>query len=127
MDFGILDLALVGDYSQIDLFGSTINICSKINSSFLSIANQIIIGDNFYRILKSFSNITNNYNFINNGECNINETFGYSTYNIKKVNNSSSIDNGSTINSLKNKILGSSIDDFIETKSKKDLFFHKKQ
>ncbi len=124
MDFGILDLALVGDYSQIDLFGSTINICSKINSSFLSIANQIIIGDNFYRILKSFSNITNNYNFINNGECNLNETFGYPTYNIKKVNNSSSIDNGSTINSLKNKILGSSNDDFIETKSKKGLFFH---
>ena len=124
MDFGILDLALVGDYSQVDLFGSTINICSKINSSFLSIANQIIIGDNFYRILKSFSNITTNYNFINNGECNLNETFGYPTYNIKKVNNSSSIDNGSTINSLKNKILGSSNDDFIETKNKKGLFFH---
>ena len=61
MDFGILNLALVGDYSQVDLFGSTINLCSKINSS-LSIANQIIIGDNFYRILKSFSNISNNYN-----------------------------------------------------------------
>src|SRR5918993_1135835 len=57
IDFGILDLALVGDYGQIDLFGSTINLCSKINST-LSIANQIIIGDNFYRILKSFSNIT---------------------------------------------------------------------
>ncbi|MGB9169030.1 MAG: adenylate/guanylate cyclase domain-containing protein, partial [Nitrososphaeraceae archaeon] len=25
MDFGVLDLALVGDYSQIDLFGSTVN------------------------------------------------------------------------------------------------------
>ena len=74
MDFGILNLALVGDYSQVDLFGSTINLCSKINSS-LSIANQIIIGDNFYRILKSFSNIANNYNFINNGECKINEKF----------------------------------------------------
>ena len=33
MDYGILDLALVGDYSQTDLFGSTINLCSKINSS----------------------------------------------------------------------------------------------
>ena len=63
-----LDLALVGDYSQIDLFGTTINLCSKINSSSLSVPNEIIIGDNFYRILKSFPTIINNYNFINNGE-----------------------------------------------------------
>ena len=35
MDYGVLDLALVGDYSQIDLFGSTVNLCSKINSSSL--------------------------------------------------------------------------------------------
>ena len=46
----------MGEYSQIDLFGTTINLCSKINSS-LSIPNEIIIGDNFYRILKSFSSI----------------------------------------------------------------------
>ena len=35
MDYGVLDLALVGDYSQIDLFGSTLNICSKINFFFV--------------------------------------------------------------------------------------------
>ncbi|HET9774743.1 MAG TPA: response regulator, partial [Nitrososphaeraceae archaeon] len=110
MDFGVLDLALVGDYSQIDLFGSTVNRCSKINSS-LSIANQIIIGDNFYRILKSFPSIANNYNFINNGECMITETIGYTTYIIKKVN--LSLDNSST----------TSTDNFTETKSEKDLFF----
>src|SRR5829696_9082787 len=85
LDYGVLDLALVGEYNLIDLFGSTINICSKINSS-ISITNQIIVGENFYRILKSFSNIANTYNFINNGECKITETFGYSTYSIKKVN-----------------------------------------
>ncbi|HJS65507.1 MAG TPA: response regulator [Nitrososphaeraceae archaeon] len=111
MDFGVLDLALVGDYSQIDLFGATVNRCAKINSS-LSIANQIIIGDNFYRILKSFSNIAKNYNFINNGECKITETIGYSTYSIKKINELY-LDNSST----------TSTDDFIETKSEKDLFF----
>src|ERR671919_2451715 len=66
IDYGALDLALVGDYNQIDLFGSTINICSKINSS-LSVPNEIVIGDNFYRVLKSFSNISNDFNFINNG------------------------------------------------------------
>jgi CheY-like chemotaxis protein/class 3 adenylate cyclase len=125
IDFGILDLALVGDYSQVDLFGSTINICSKINSSSLSVTNQIIIGDNFYRILQSFSNISNNYNFINNGECKINETFGYSTYSIKKVNKLS-IDDSSTINSPRKKLLGSSHEDFIETQNKKESSFHKK-
>jgi len=121
MDFGALDLALVGDYSQIDLFGSTVNRCSKINSS-LSIANQIIIGDNFYRILKSFSNIANNYNFINNGECKITETIGYPTYSIKKVDNLS-LDDSRTTYFLRKKMSRSSTDDFIETKSEKDLFF----
>ncbi len=111
MDFGVLDLALVGEYSQIDLFGATVNRCSKINSS-LSIVNQIIIGDNFYRILKSFCNIANNYNFINNGECMITETIGYPTYSIKKINELY-LDNSST----------TSTDDFTETKREKDLFF----
>ena len=127
MDYGVIDLALVGDYSQIDLFGSTINLCSKINSSpSLSIPNQIVIGDNLYRILKSFSNIANNYDFINNGECKITETIGYSTFSIKKVNKSSLLDDSSTINSLRKKmIVGSSTADyFIETKStKNDLSF----
>ena len=86
VDYGVLDLALVGDYSQIDLFGTTINLCSKINSSSLSIPNEIIIGDNFYRILKSFPTVINNYNFINNGEYKITESNKYSTYNIKRKN-----------------------------------------
>src|SRR6187551_2308885 len=87
MDYGVLDLALVGDYSQIDLFGTTVNLCSKINSSpSLSIHNEIIIGDNLYRILKSFPTIINNYNFINNGEYKISESNRYSTYNIKRKN-----------------------------------------
>ena len=125
MDYGVLDLALVGDYSQVDLFGSTVNICSKINSSSPSIANQIIIGDNFYRILKSFSSIMDNYNFINNGECKITETFGYSTYSIKKVNKSSCDDNITTY-PLRKKMLSSTIEQLKESKSKKDSSFHKR-
>ena len=126
IDYGVLDLAIVGDYNQTDLFGSTVNLCSKINSSSLSIANQIIIGDNFYRILKSFSDIANNYNFINNGECKITETIGYSTYSIKKVNKLS-IDNSSNNYSLRKKMIGSFTDYFIEPKSKEkeSTFFHK--
>ena len=84
IDYGVVDLALVGDYSQIDLFGSTLNLCSKINSSSLSIPNEIIIGDNFYRVLKSFSSIDKDYNFSNNGEYKITETIGYPTYNLQR-------------------------------------------
>ena len=86
LDYGVLDLALVGDYSQTDLFGSTLNLCSKINSSSLSISNEIIIGDKLYKVLKS-SNIVNNYYFINNGEYKITETNRYPTYNIRRTNN----------------------------------------
>ena len=127
MDYGTIDLAFSGDYSQMDLFGSTINLCSKINSS-LSIANQIVIGHNFYRMLKSFSNIVNNYNFINNGECKITDTLGYSTYRIKKVIDSSpppSLDDTITTNSLRNKLLRSSTKSSLKTKNKKDSSFHK--
>ena len=86
LDYGVLDLALVGDYSQTDLFRSTLNLCSKINSSSLSIQNEIIIGDRLYKVLKS-SNIVNNYYFINNGEYKITETNRYPTYNIRRINN----------------------------------------
>ncbi len=85
LDYGVLDLALVGDYSQTDLFGSTLNLCAKINSSSLSIQNEIIIGDRLYKVLQS-SNIVNNYYFINNGEYKITETNRYLTYNIRRTN-----------------------------------------
>jgi hypothetical protein len=61
MDYGVLDLALVG---------STINLCSNI-ISLLSIPNQLIIRNNLYRILKYFPTyvaVVNNYYFINNRE-----------------------------------------------------------
>ena len=113
IDYGVLDLALVGDYSQVDLFGSTINLCSKINSSSsLSIPNEIINGDDFYRILKSFPTIMNNYNFINNGEYRITENNRYSTYNIKRKNVLEHDDTEiSNKNSLSEKQPGSSIED----------------
>ena len=52
----------------------------------MSVPNEIIIGDNFYRILKSFSTIINKYNFINNGEYQVTENNRYPTYNIKRKN-----------------------------------------
>ncbi len=44
IDYGVVDLALAGDNYQLDIFGSTVNICSKINSSpSLASKNEIII------------------------------------------------------------------------------------
>ena len=123
IDYGVLDLALVGDYSQIDLFGSTINLCSKINSSSLSIPNEIVIGDNFYRILKSFSNIVNKYDFINNGEYKITEISRYLIYNIKRKN---TISLGST--NINEKLLSPFVSDSLDSsynKNEQGLFFHK--
>ena len=114
IDYGLVDLALMGEYSQIDLFGSTINLCSKINSS-LSIPNEIIIGDNIYRLLKSFPSIANNFNFFNNSDYKITHVIRYPTYNIKREN----------IFPLTEKQVSSSIKDLNKTKNENSLFFHK--
>ena len=125
LDYGIVDLALAGDNYQIDIFGSTVNLCSKINSSSLSIPNEIIIGNNFYRIIKSFSNILNNYNFINNDELKVTENIGYPTYNIRRKN--TLIHNEIlTINSSIEKQLPAPEEKLIENKNKKSFFSNKK-
>ena len=148
IDWGVVDLALAGENYQIDIFGSTVNICSKINSSpFLAHKNEIIIGNNFYQILKSFSNIMDKYNFINNGEFKITENIGYSTYNIKrkeeKKNNIDTLlqqqknNDNNTTNTysviVEKKQSNSFTEGFIENKNenknekrKGNFFFHKK-
>ena len=115
IDYGVLDLALVGDYSQIDLFGTTINLCSKINNS-SSIPNEIIIGDNFYRILKSFPTMLNSYNFINHISYEISESNRYSLYNIKRKDIELNNIETSNKNSFDKQQLGSSIGNFDNNK-----------
>ena len=115
IDYGLVDLALMGEHSQIDLFGSIINLCSKINSSSLSIPNEIIIGDNIYRVLKSFPSLSKNFNFFNNSEYKITHVIRYPTYNIKKEH----------IFSPPEKQIGSAINDLNESKNENGLFFNK--
>ena len=129
LDYGVVDLALAGDNYQLDIFGSAVNLCSKINSS--SAHNEIIIGNNFYRILKSFPNILNNYNFINKGELKVTENIGYPTYNIKRrdltlLENDDT--NGTHSIMMEKKSNSYAEEDFIENKNKKreGFFFHKK-
>jgi CheY-like chemotaxis protein len=132
LDYGVVDLALAGDNYQLDIFGSVVNLCSKINSSSLAPHNTIIIGNNFYRILKSFPNILNKYNFINNGEFKVTENIGYPMYNIKRRDHAllENDDTSSTHSIMMEKKLNSYAEeeDFIENKNKKreGFFFHKK-
>src|SRR5829696_2689618 len=120
LDYGVVDLALAGDNYQLDIFGSAVNLCSKINSS--SAHNEIIIGNNFYRILKSFPNILNNYNFINNGEFKVTENIGYPTYNIKRRDHTlleNDDTNGTQSIMMEKKLNSSAEEDFKENKNKK--------
>ncbi|HEX5187191.1 MAG TPA: adenylate/guanylate cyclase domain-containing protein [Nitrososphaeraceae archaeon] len=124
MDYGAVDLALVGDYSQIDLFGSTINLCSKINSSSFYAQNKLIIGDNLYRLLKTFSSdtaIVNNYYFTNSEGYKRTDTNIYLTYNvIRRANYLVSI----TKNNKKDFLTKKQLSIFEE--DEKTFFFHKK-
>ena len=132
IDYGVVDLALAGDNYQLDIFGSTVNICSKINSSpSLASKNEIIIGNNFYRILKSFSNILTKYNFINNGEFKITENIRYPVYNIKRKNKTllhNDDNTNSTYSMIKKQTSNSFVKDNIENNEKKRrrFFFHNK-
>ncbi len=132
LDYGVVDLALAGENYQLDIFGSVVNLCSKINASSLAPHNTIIIGNNFYRILKSFPNILNKYNFINNGEFKVTENIGYPMYNIKRRDHTL-LDNGdinSTHSIMMEKKFNSYAEEehFIENKNKQreGFFFHKK-
>ena len=130
LDYGVVDLALAGDNYQLDIFGSAVNICSKINSSSsIAAKNEIIIGNNFYRILKSFPNILNKYNFIDNGEFKITENIGYHTYKLNRSNTLLQNDDTNSTNYVSMKKQLSLYEDFVENKNNKreSFFFHKKK
>ena len=52
----------------------------------MSIPNEIIIGDNLYRVLQFYPDIVNNYKFIKNGDYKLTETSKYSSYTLKRKN-----------------------------------------
>jgi two-component system response regulator ChvI len=59
-DYGRVEVATSTSSKGEDLFGSTMNICAKINS--IALPNGIVIGGNLYQTIKSFSFI-NGYEF----------------------------------------------------------------
>jgi CheY-like chemotaxis protein/class 3 adenylate cyclase len=60
-DYGRVEVATSTSSKGEDLFGSTMNICAKINS--IAEPNGIVIGGDLYRIINSFSFIIDKYQF----------------------------------------------------------------
>jgi CheY-like chemotaxis protein/class 3 adenylate cyclase len=60
-DYGKVEVATSTSSKGEDLFGSTMNICAKINS--MAEPNGIVIGGDLYQIVKSFSFIIDKYQF----------------------------------------------------------------
>jgi CheY-like chemotaxis protein len=65
-DYGRVEIAKSSSSMSEDLFGTTINICSKINTK--AAPNGLIIGGDLYRVLRSFPDISNAYSFREKGE-----------------------------------------------------------
>ena len=62
-NYGRVEVARSSTSQSDDLFGSTMNMCAKINSK--ALPNAIVIGGDLYQIVKSFSSsyLDNNYYF----------------------------------------------------------------
>ncbi len=60
-DYGKVERARFNGFDNDDLFGSTVNVCSKMNLH--APPNGIIIGNDLYRIIKSFKQLDRSYMF----------------------------------------------------------------
>jgi CheY-like chemotaxis protein/class 3 adenylate cyclase len=89
-DYGKVEVATSTSSKGEDLFGSTMNICAKINS--MAEPNGIVIGGDLYQIIKSFSSI-NGYKFRElRGGYSIGFNHIYPVYRILNKNNAIEID-----------------------------------
>jgi hypothetical protein len=60
-DYGKVEIAKSASSQSEDFFGSTMNVCAKINSK--AAPNGIVIGNNMYLIVKSFESKEEKYIF----------------------------------------------------------------
>ena len=61
VDFGKVEITRFDGFDSGDLFGSTINICSKMN--LYAQPNGIVVGNDLYRIIRSFKQLDHAYTF----------------------------------------------------------------
>ncbi len=99
-DYGRVEVATSTSSKGEDLFGSTMNICAKINS--MAEPNGIVIGGDLYRIINSFSFVNNRYEFRElKGGYSISFDQRYPVYRtLSKNNNNNNNTSGIDINSI---------------------------
>lgn len=90
-DYGRVEIAKSSASNIEDLFGSTINFCSKINSK--ASVNGIVIGNDLYRIIKSFTHFEKNVRFEELRSYNFGVgKYSYPLYSLSRKTTSSDID-----------------------------------
>ena len=91
-DYGKVEVATsISSKGREDLFGSTMNICAKINS--MAEPNGIVIGGDLYQIVKSFSSFVSEYQFRElRGGYSTGLNHRYPVYHLSSNNNTSGID-----------------------------------
>ena len=56
-NYGMVEIARSGPSQNIDLFGSAVNVCAKINSK--APPNGMVIGEDLYQVIKDHSSYFN--------------------------------------------------------------------
>jgi two-component system, OmpR family, response regulator ChvI len=85
VDFGKVERARLKGFDSDDLFGTTVNVCSKMN--LFAPPNSIVVGSDFYRIIKSFKQFPDTYTFhdIGSYHCGAGK-FSYPLYSVSRMN-----------------------------------------
>lgn len=85
-DYGKVEVAKSLSSKSDDLFGPTMNMCAKINE--LAEPNTIVVGGDFYQVIRYLHLDGNYYNFIESALCTADSKFSYSVYRLKvnKIN-----------------------------------------
>ena len=85
VDFGKVERARFEGFDGEDLFGSTVNVCSKMNS--FAPPNGIVVGNDLYRIIKSSKLLEDAYMFdeIGSYHCGAGK-FSYPLYSLSRMN-----------------------------------------
>ncbi len=84
VDFGKVEITRFDGFDSEDLFGSTINICSKMN--LYAQPNGIVVGNDLYRIIRSFKQLDDAYTFheMDSFNCGIGK-YSYPLYSLSKM------------------------------------------
>ena len=98
-DYGKVEVARTKTSQDNDFFGSTINLCSKINK--VSVPDKILIGGDLFRVLKALPTLSDVYYFRPSGEYSIGIKHSYPLYTVTSKSNKPIIESFSQISDLK--------------------------